>query len=513
MRNVWIRLLAVVMMVGLLVGCQPTPDKPVVVNQNKDIVEEVKNAAEAKAGESVTPRPDYLAQLELPGHYTYDSKNETASLTIHVDADVSKPAENGMPLARVKPMNFTQDMVTGIFSYLFPDEKPHLPRTQLTKSEIEDMIVHLERAIAKGYDGQPVSDEEKEMLEQQISELEKQYETAPEKAPDPVVSDGTMQYVEQTSENRAYDENGDFEVSEVTSRYYELSVSLGETFMDVRSSADDANPGSSLWYCNTPSNYTTDGMVRIVVGDELPEAARDKLTMPLADAIAKTDGFFKAAGIDDVALFASYLADNHGTGHVDDNYDPASDYAYRLYYTHTVGGVPVSCHESDSASSNGYSEPWFYESIEFLVSEDGILEIQWNEPCAMAEIIEDNVELVDFDAAMTAFENGVGYTYGQYLNWGEGVEVSVDVEIDDIRLSLVRLREKDKPEVKSGLYVPAYVFYGYVKETNVYKNEDYTYEGYKTSSGGGNDYYPGPMMVMAINAIDGSIINTMADVN
>ena len=37
-------------------------------------------------------------------------------------------------------------------------------------------------------------------------------------------------------------------------------------------------------------------------------------------------------------------------------------------------------------------------------------------------------------------------------------------------------------------------------------------EGYMTSSGSGNDFYPGPFMVMAINAIDGSIINTMSDV-
>ena len=42
-----------------------------------------------------------------------------------------------------------------------------------------------------------------------------------------------------------------------------------------------------------------------------------------------------------------------------------------------------------------------------------------------------------------------------------------------------------------------------------YKNEDYVYEGYKTSSGSGNDFYPGPFVVIAVNAIDGSIIDMM----
>lgn len=33
-----------------------------------------------------------------------------------------------------------------------------------------------------------------------------------------------------------------------------------------------------------------------------------------------------------------------------------------------------------------------------------------------------------------------------------------------------------------------------------------------TSAGTGSDFYPGPIMVIAINAIDGSAIDTMADI-
>ena len=503
--TIFLVLAMVMVLTCFTTACQPTPEEEIVVNQNKDIVEEVQNTDEEN-GE--TDSPGYLGQLVLPEHYTYTSENEAASLTINVDADVYKPESDKMPFARVTPMNFTQEMVTGMFNYLFPDEKPYL--SEMTKSTIQELIVQYEQLIANGIDGEPLSDEEKTMFEQEISNLEEQYLTAPD---EPVVSDGTLQYVERTGIASTVDKDGNVQETETTSKYYELDASLEGAFLDIRVSADEFDPGSSLWFVNTDTNFTTDGMVRIEEGDPLPEAAQGNLTIPLEDAIAKADGFFEAGGIDDAAFFAAYVVDNHGTGHVDDNWDPASDYAYQLFYTRTVNGVPVSCHASNSASGDGYSEPWFYETIEILVSEDGILEIHWEEPCTTTEIVEDDTELIDFDTAVEKFENAVGYTYGQYLDWGEDVDTAIDVEIDSIQLNLIRLREKDKATEKAGLYVPAYVFYGSVKQTSVYENDGYTYEGYMTSSGSGSDFYPGPMMVMAINAVDGSIINTMSDVN
>ncbi len=494
---------AAVLLAGLLIvccfttACQPTPEQPIVVNKNKDLVEEVKS--EAVETDAETSSPGYLGNLILPERYSFSSENEAASLKISVDAQVDKPEADKMPFARVAPMTLTQDMVTGMFNYLFPDEKPIVPREQFTKSEIEEQILHYKKMISNGFDGEPLDDEQKADFEQGISDLEKEYETAPEEEPEPVICDGTLQKKE---------------FKEITC--YELNAFLSRPDNDIGTNlfirTGNDMSGMSVWYTNVDSTFSTDGMVRVREDGELPEAARGKLKLTLSEAVAKADGFFEAAGIDDVKLFAAYVVDNHGTGHVDDNYDPASEYAYRLFYTHTVNGVPVSCHESDSASGNEYTEPWFYESIEFTISDDGFLEIQWYEPGTVTEVIEEDAKLIDFDTAMQAFENAVTYTYGQYMDWGEDAQGTVDVSIDNIQLNLIRIREKDKPGEKAGLYVPAYVFYGSVKQKTEYKNEDYVYEGYMTSSGGGNDFYPGPLMVMAVNAIDGSVIDTMKDV-
>ncbi len=511
-RTTAVLLAALLLIACFTTACQPTPAEPVVVNQNKDLVQEVQE--NSKETEEKAAPQNYLEKLEMPEHYTYSSVNEAASLTINVDADVIKPDAAQMPLARMKPVNFTQEQVTGMFNYLFPDEKPYVPRSQMTKAEIEEQILYYQRMINGGeIDGDPIRQDTIDEFNAQIKGLEKQYETAPDKVPEPVICDGTMQYEEHDIYNVHREEENIVRDYGGISKNYKLEATLGETFLHINVSANEDAPGSSLWYVKRPVAFSTDKMTRIKPGDALPEAAQDKLTLPLEDATALADGFFEAAGLDDVKLFASYVVDNHGTGHVDDNWDPASEYAYQMFYTHTVNGVPVSCHESHSGGGGEpYTEPWFYESISVLVANDGIIEIRWAEPGEVTEVVEPDVELIGFETAMDKFESAVGYTYGQYLDWGDNVETTVEVTIDNIQLNVIRLREKDKPDEKAGLYVPAYVFYGYVKQTQAYKDDDYTYEGYMTSSGSGNDFYPGPFMVIAINAIDGSIINTMSDV-
>jgi beta-lactamase regulating signal transducer with metallopeptidase domain len=499
-------------------ACQPTPEKPVVVNKSKDLVEEVKNAETASPSASIAASdgtgggPSHkLKDLVIPdGRYTFKSENEKASLKIDVDAEIVKPEGGKMPFAKVKQMDFTQEMVTGMFNYLFPDQKPYLPREQLSKSELEKELIRIQKQLAEGKaGGEPLDDSMKKSFEQDIKRLEEAIKIAPDKAPPLVVSDGTLQKKESTGTRMTRTSDGKIEEKEKTVTYYELDVSLNNAWLMIQTGA----PGivydhTSLWYVNTDRAFSTDKMTQINPGDPLPKAAKGKLKLTLADAVARADGFFTAAGIKDVKFFASYLVDDHGTGHVDDNWDPASHYAYKLYYTRTLNGAPVSCHESDT-SGGEFNMPWFYESIEFLIADNGILEIKWDEPCAVSEMVTEDTDIIDFDTAVKAFEKAVQYTYGAYVEGNKDAKRTISVSVDSIRLNLVRLRERNKPDEKAGLYVPAYVFYGAVKEKTKYTKEKYTYEGYMTSKGSGNDFYPGPFMVMAINAVDGSVINTM----
>ncbi len=464
-----------------------------------------KSEAQSKAIPGVFDNSHTLRSLTLPdGRYTYQSQSE--KLNINVDATIVKPQADKMPVARVQPMELSQEMATGIFNYLFPGEKPYLLSNQPTKSEIDDQISSIEKILSLGSrNSSLLSEDQIASYNEQISELEKEYTTAPEEKQQPRVSNGTLQRQNITIPAVSKGADGNVIETSVNKALCELSVGLDGAHLYLNYYENEENPQATLRYTKT-SAFSTDAMIPVSKDFEMPPAVQKNMAFSYKAAVEKGDGFFKAAGINDVMLFAAYYVEGSAA--------LASPYTYRLIYTRTVNGVPVGCHMSGSASSQDDDEPWGYESIDLLVSDKGILDIHWDSPCTVTEILSDDTALIDFDTAVDRFQSAVTQTYGNYVEIYRteyGIDTTIDVNINSVQLNLVRLKEKDA-EVLSGLYVPAYVFYGYVKQTVTDENGSIS-ESYMTSINSGKDYRPPePFMVMAINALDGSTINTMSDI-
>ena len=70
--------------------------------------------------------------------------------------------------------------------------------------------------------------------------------------------------------------------------------------------------------------------------------------------------------------------------------------------------------------------------------------------------------------------------------------VGIDITVDHIEFGLTRITEQDKRD--SGLLVPAWDFFG----TMIYINEQ---------DGQTKEYKDGPIPILTVNAVDGSIIN------
>jgi hypothetical protein len=79
----------------------------------------------------------------------------------------------------------------------------------------------------------------------------------------------------------------------------------------------------------------------------------------------------------------------------------------------------------------------------------------------------------------------------------------VSVDVNDIELSLVRVREQNASG-RNGIYTPAWVFYGNVKQKLTSGFELYGWDAVNHSP---VDKYPSKSPVLVVNAIDGSIIS------
>ena len=124
---------------------------------------------------------------------------------------------------------------------------------------------------------------------------------------------------------------------------------------------------------------------------------------------------------------------------------------------------------------------WPGESIEIRINDRGIVGFQYNAPLEITETVVEGTSLKTFDEVKGTFEQMLPMLLAE-----EDFEVTA--KVDRVRLSYSRISEKDSFD--TGLVVPVWSFEG---ETQAYFN--------------GYPMYDRKGTLMAINAIDGSVID------
>lgn len=448
----------------LLAGCQPTPEQPIVMQKDMEQMLEKAQDTQSPAAEQTLAE-----RYGIPERLTEEWSGADGKLTIRIDAPIAAP-EHAMPIVRVRAEGFSQETATALFHH-FMDGKtavtynpgPHV----MTKADIEATILLYKQQIADGtIEAQQMMTPEE--AEEEIRRLEEEYRTAPAAADDePTVSDGAMLLHEESYSS------GHTVIKE---RIYELSVTAGEEYLSVRRPAQDNGSltGSLQYSADDDLGRFYNGAPR-VAPENAPQGERPSLS--LEEARALCGEVFQAMGVSDVQPAQAYVTGSPG------------DYAYILYYVRTVAGVPAAlCTESFAGSESGVSLPWDYEQIRFLVTDGGIAEMSWDSPTVTGEVVTENARLLAWQEIREIVET-ILFTIYEPKTEFEDASRRIGVTIDDIQLSLLRVRENNA-QGRSGFYVPAWVFYG----------EEYL------------DDFPSVVgvdkhIVLAINAVDGSVID------
>ena len=93
--------LAGVLALGLLTGCQATPDTPaVIVKDQEQMLETAEKGRENSA---------LFAALEVPERFTGEWTGLNGKLTVKADAEILLPNTDKIPTGRVTAREFTQD--------------------------------------------------------------------------------------------------------------------------------------------------------------------------------------------------------------------------------------------------------------------------------------------------------------------------------------------------------------------------------------------------------------------
>ena len=131
----------------------------------------------------------------------------------------------------------------------------------------------------------------------------------------------------------------------------------------------------------------------------------------------------------------------------------------------------------------------------------GISNIDWQYPVSVDEVIANDVEILPFEEAAAVFEQMAPLVYqGNAAEHEDSSDLvcGYDVNVDRVELNLMRVR--DSGGTRTGLYVPAWVFYGTETQHLDFNDSDNDLDTTEAT----------PWIILAVNAVDGTVIDVIA---
>lgn len=481
MKRILSMLILACLALGLLTGCQETPDTPAVIQ--KDQEQMLQTAQQGKDNSAL------LAALEVPERFTGDWTGVNGFVHVTADAEIVLPNADKIPTGSIGRRDFTQADA-----------------------------VNLMRVLLKGN----TLYEELGMTKQQALERLEQLQ-AMQRGEIPVDLDGGYDAlpgaIERCAEYARTAPDGDERVPAETS-----FVSRSENLEEIKGWTEVDGKVMHFFVQNCPgyldhANVFADGYGDLnsshaIAFSMIPE---DRLSEPLTvdfpveDAIRQGDALIAELGFENVvcdAVYPVYFSKKDPTlAYETDAYGRLTENAWRsmilatgyeLQYVRCLNGFPISWTPIRGGAvpeDESYSGAWHYEVITLDYTKDGLVYFYWESPHTEPVLQVEDTQLMPFDQIADIFAKMIMVKNSdvQYANERNGFITVRNFEVHKVKLGLMRIKAKDSFDV--GLLVPVWDFWG---------TEKWEYDGWDNN---GVDIENGEQILLTINAIDGSMID------
>ncbi len=509
MKRVLVILLVGMMLPGALAGCVKK-EEAVEPTMQLDMAQMLETAAQPVEGAGSALRE----QLEAPEHVSESLELADGKLTIEINGDVVLPNVGQIPAVRVKPAQFSQELVKMMFQRLTAGHTLYNRDiyADWTKEQLQSQI----EGIRSTYDNDFYYDDREAYItdcELEIQQIEERMKSAPDTL-ELVQADGTL--IPLTSYDRKTGKKVETHMGMQAQSDFGDGTARGYIHFQVHNDNDlteayitnydngkptggvEAGHCAKLSYNNngifapkTNGNYGVSGTEALIpIEDEtiVPTVAQQALSVTPQEARKAVEKVFEGT---DMAVTRLYLIS------ANDLESPVAaanmDYAYVICCTRQVLGVNCSFAPVQPGIGAGWEDfwtpRWSKEYCEVMYNDDGIMDFHWNAPVTVSETVVENSKLLPFAAVMDVFEKMVPVVNDEWLH-RETLE-RILISVDRIELCLERIDENEG--IESGLLVPVWKFYGLCWI-------DFTDGG--AYNGGGQS----PVSVLTINAVDGSVI-------
>lgn len=483
------RLIVLLLSLALLLACVPTPEQEYVVNKSDDVLEEKLHATPIPVAEDTvdtvpsevsetdapqteeTAAPKETLRQTFPAHWN-DTIAVTDTLSVTIDAPVVTRADGVYPVYRSKARDFTQEEILSILNTLLPKPVKRLSGAmtkEMVGAQIEsfnEQAARWQQWRAKGSpenerpDGEELTDEEIAII---LDEYAEQLRLAPERDEEQPVAE-----YDPTLLRAVYGlENGKTVTVIAGESMTGFSLGSGNIYTQAEHDRDLQFPGEA--------EYDVNGWLPVTLKRE----AAEKMLWETLDRI-------------DITGFVIVSAQGANMIRSDGRASEASGWLFEL--VRDFGGYPLE----PSAKADGrikYAEgdgfeanaPIPKERIRIMVSEDGVVDFTYGSPKQIVRAVNENVELLPFDAIREKAINGLRFAFAGYGS-GENYQASFTVFKAVLTVYTLRIRGED------GYYeMPCWL----LLFDHTLASGDYTF----------GDALGRQYRALVINAVDGSIVN------
>ena len=473
MKRICCPFIALLMALSLLSACQPTPEvEPVAQKDSEALIEQVEVAEEGVADMAKAPETRHITR-ELT------EVSQRTGIDITIDADVVLPETDAIPVARVQSGALDMSVLENIWEILGNSSGmlEDFPRSHY-EGQARMWMEFRENGVLDKYSS----------FEEMDAAIEELLAEAATKPAEPVFSpESPMETVVEsvTEDGTPIKYIPIFYGWSDQETVYEMQLSTLGPISFLRN-IDESYIWNEYHFAN-PLDIYLPAIERGEFRVQLPERS-------IEDAQAYAEQLLADIGITDFACVVARIAPLI-PGFFDEQQD-VCPCAYELLFTRQVAGVNVTF--NDVAASGGisyrdtpdYTPTWYYEYIQLLVDDAGVFAMEFSQPHEVTEIVTERAEILPLEEAVASFERMIGYQYAAYEAGEEEPCDDAYLCIDEIRLGLTRIAEKNAQQ--QGYLVPSWTFFGH------YKLSDFWPDG---------EGHHGTEAILIVNALDGSIID------
>lgn len=506
------------LLLACLAACAPAaPEEAAIKTETERLIERALEPETTPAETQEEAQPDesghsareaLMNRLGIPETWQFHWTNADEGGVVSIDADVpvTLPDAEHLPVIRVTRGGFSQEQARRLFAACCGDTTMYTHFDVVSKAQYQAQLLELDRIMAYAPWHREMRQGQAEAIRAALADAPETangelcdgtYKTGPIETYDiPNAPTGTVRSVSAMELPGGYGKQ--FSVRDV-SQFDSDSVGRIEHADGVVEYAVPTRKAGCRYEAHVRlMRYFPNQLLEYVTAESAAEGAAHPscvLATTPYQARRLAEAFLKDAGM------TGFIVDRVALNRYENPQVPedVERQCYAIRCVRTVGNIPVSSADGfstrvvEGAYADQWDYPgieWYYERVELLIDDSGILFFQWDEPLAIGETVTDSAALLPFSDIGEIVSQTLAYQYGN----GEHPETTTSYRVTVTGLTLSLQRVCDYDSWKSGLLVPVWNVYCRIEET-------------RTDGDGETIVWSDAHPVLSVQAIDGSVID------